>query len=309
MGQQGKTWRHLLDVTDLNRIEVDKLLQRGEFYAQKNQQRAPVEQILSGKTVVNLFFENSTRTRTSFEQAALRLGANVINMNVATSSVGKGETLLDTSATLNSMHPDFLVFRHASSGTPLLLSKKIDCPIINAGDGSHAHPSQALLDLLTIKRRKNNIENLKILIAGDILHSRVARSNIHLLTMYHNEVRLCGPTTLLPQSFENFGCKIYHDFEEAIKGVDVVMMLRIQNERINDNLFPSTREFFKFFGLTHSKLKSAKDDVIVMHPGPMNRGVEIDPNLADDKKISTIVEQVEMGVAMRMAILEFLRND
>ncbi|MFV0432265.1 MAG: aspartate carbamoyltransferase catalytic subunit [Alphaproteobacteria bacterium] len=299
-----ETRNHLLHIEGMNRPQLDKLLERGFFFAEKNRNKEPVEQTLAGCSVVNLFFENSTRTRTSFEQAAKRLGADVINMSVASSSVAKGETLLDTAVTLNAMHPDILVVRHSSSGAPALLAQKVNCAVINAGDGWHEHPTQALLDALTMIRHKKSLDSLNITICGDITHSRVARSNIHLLNNYNCNIRLCGPKTMVPKSMEDLGTKVYHHMEEALEDADVVMMLRIQKERINSNLFPSHREFFRFYGLDYKKLRYAKADAIVMHPGPMNRGVEILSKLADDEERSVITEQVEMGVAIRMAALE-----
>lgn len=297
--------KHLLHIEGMPKQKIDKLLERGLYFAEKNQNKEDVEPSLKGKSVINLFFENSTRTRTSFEQAAKRLGAEVINMSVATSSVAKGETLMDTAVTLNAMHPDILVVRHGSSGAPALLAQKVNCAVINAGDGWHEHPTQALLDALTIKRHFKSLDNLNIAICGDIQHSRVARSNIHLLNHYNCNIRLCGPKTMVPKAMEDLGAKVYHKMEDALEGADVIMMLRIQNERINANLFPSTKEFFHFYGLDYKKLKYAKDNAIVMHPGPMNRGVEILSKLADDPQRSVITEQVEMGVAIRMACLEY----
>ncbi|MFV0321450.1 MAG: aspartate carbamoyltransferase catalytic subunit [Alphaproteobacteria bacterium] len=300
-----KNRNHLLQIQGMNKPQLDKLLERGFFFAEKNRKKEPLEQSLKNHTVVNLFFENSTRTRTSCEQAAKRLGAEVINMSVATSSVAKGETLLDTTATLNAMHPDILVVRHGSSGAPAQLAQKVNCAVINAGDGWHEHPTQALLDALTMKRHKKSLDALTVTICGDITHSRVARSNIHLLNNYNCNIRLCGPKTMVPKAMEDLGAKVYHHMEEALEDADVVMMLRIQKERINSNLFPSSREFFHFYGLDYKKLRYAKPDAIVMHPGPMNRGVEISSKLADDPERSVITEQVEMGVAMRMAALEY----
>lgn len=303
MGMENRN--HLLQIQGMNKPQLDKLLERGFFFAEKNRKKEPLEQSLKNHTVVNLFFENSTRTRTSFEQAAKRLGAEVINMSVATSSVAKGETLLDTTATLNAMHPDILVVRHGSSGAPALLAQKVNCAVINAGDGWHEHPTQALLDALTMKLHKKSLDALTVTICGDITHSRVARSNIHLLNHYNCNIRLCGPKTMVTKTMEDLGAKVYHHMEEALEGADVVMMLRIQKERINSNLFPSSREFFHFYGLDYKKLRYAKPDAIVMHPGPMNRGVEISSKLADDPERSVITEQVEMGVAIRMAALEY----
>jgi len=256
--------------------------------------------------LINLFFEDSTRTRTSFELAGKRLGADVINMSVSTPSVNKGETLLDTAATLNAMHCDLLVVRHDQSGAPNLLAQKVDAAVINAGDGTHEHPTQALLDALTIRRRKGRLEGLTVAICGDILHSRVARSNIHLLTTMGSRVRVLGPPTLMPAEVERLGVEAFHDMERGLSGADIVMMLRLQRERMQRGLVPSAREYFRFFGLDAAKLAMAKPDALVMHPGPMNRGVEIDSAVADDPQRSVIREQVEMGVAVRMAVLDTL---
>ncbi len=262
--------------------------------------------LLRGKTLINLFFEDSTRTRTSFELAGKRLGADVINMSVATSSVNKGETLLDTAATLNAMQCDLLVARHDQSGAPSLLAQKVDAAVINAGDGMHEHPTQALLDALTIRRRKGRLEGLEVAICGDIGHSRVARSNIHLLTAMGSRVRVVGPPTLLPQGVEELGVAVFHDMRAGLAGVDIVMMLRLQRERMAGGQVPSVREFFRFYGLDEEKLSYARPDALVMHPGPMNRGVEIESRVADDPERSLIREQVEMGVAVRMAVLDTL---
>jgi aspartate carbamoyltransferase catalytic subunit len=269
---------------------------------------------LRGQTLINLFFEDSTRTRTSFELAGKRLGADVINMSVSTSSVNKGETLLDTAATLNAMHCDLLVVRHDQSGAPNLLAQKVDAAVINAGDGTHEHPTQALLDALTIRRRRGRLEGLTVAICGDVLHSRVARSNIHLLTAMGSRVRVIGPPTLMPAGVTALGVEVFHDMRSGLAGADIVMMLRLQRERMQGGLVPSAREFFRFFGLDAEKLAYARPDALVMHPGPMNRGVEIDSAVADDPDRSLIREQVEMGVAVRMAVLDTLarrhgRND
>ncbi len=298
------TNRHLLGIEGLYPFEITDILDRAENYAALNRERKPVDQKLLGRTVINLFFENSTRTRTSFERAAKRLGADVINMSVATSSIKKGETLIDTAVTLNAMHPDILVVRHGDSGAVKLLAQKMNCAVLNAGDGTHEHPTQALLDALTIRRRKGDITNLTVAICGDVLHSRVARSNIHLLSAMGARVRLVAPTTLLPRSLEVLGAEIFHDMREGLKDVDVVMMLRLQKERMEGSYLPSQREYFHFYGLDYDKLSVAKEDALIMHPGPMNRGVEIDSDVADDIERSAIQEQVEMGVAARMACLE-----
>lgn len=298
------THRHLLGIEGLYPFEITDILDRAEVYAAQNRKRAAVPALLEGRTVINLFFENSTRTSTSFERAAKRLGADVINMNVQTSSIKKGETLIDTASTLNAMHPDVLVVRHGDSGAVKLLSQKMNCAVLNAGDGTHEHPTQALLDALTIRRRKGNITGLTIAICGDVLHSRVARSNIHLLSAMGARVRLVAPTTLLPSNMSVLGAEVFHDMREGLKDVDVVMMLRLQKERMEGTYLPSQREYFHFYGLDYDKLSHAKEDALIMHPGPMNRGVEIDSDVADDFERSAIQEQVEMGVAARMACLE-----
>lgn len=296
--------KHLLGIEGLDPVSVTNLLNQAESYALLNRSGKTQRDSLRGRTLINLFFEDSTRTRTSFELAGRRLGADVVNMSVATSSVAKGETLLDTAATLNAMNCDLLVVRHKSSGAPALLAQKVGASVINAGDGTHEHPTQALLDALTIRRNKGRISGLTVAICGDIAHSRVARSNVLLLTMMGNEVRLIGPPTLLPASMGVNGVKIFHDMQKGLQGVDIVMMLRLQKERMTGGLIPSSREYFNFYGLDHKKLAFAKPDALVMHPGPMNRGVEIDSDVADDPKRSLIREQVEMGVAVRMAVLE-----
>ena len=282
---------------------------KSEEYVEQNRRADKKSDLLSGRTIINLFFENSTRTRTSFELAGKRLSADVINMSVATSAVNKGETLIDTAATLNAMHPDVLVVRHGDSGAVQLLSEKVNCAVINAGDGNHEHPTQALLDALTIRRRRGDLTGLKIAICGDILHSRVARSNIYLLVTMGAQVRLVAPITLLPSSIDRLGVEVYHDMKEGLDDCDIVMMLRLQNERMDGNFIPSIREYFHFFGLDYEKLSAAKPDALIMHPGPANRGVEIDSEVADDFSRSVIREQVEMGVAVRMACLEILAKN
>ncbi len=260
---------------------------------------------MRGRTLINLFFEASTRTQSSFELAGKRLGADVMNMSVATSSVKKGETLLDTAMTLNAMRPDIIVVRHAQAGAVHLLARKVDCSVVNAGDGAHEHPTQALLDALTIKRNKGRIAGLTVAICGDILHSRVARSNILLLTALGARVRAVGPSTLLPAGIERMGVEVFRDMKSGLKGADIVMMLRLQRERMQGGFIPSPKEYFRFFGLDEEKLSHAKLDALVLHPGPMNRGVEIDSAVADGPQ-SRIREQVEMGVAVRMAVLDAL---
>ncbi len=298
--------RHLLAIEGLHPPEIAALLDLAESYVLLNRSGKTQRDLLRGRTLINLFYEDSTRTRTSFELAGKRLGADVINMSVSTSSVNKGETLLDTAATLNAMRCDLLVVRHDQSGAPNLLAQKVSSAVINAGDGTHEHPTQALLDALTLRRRRGTLEGLLVAICGDVLHSRVARSNIHLLGTMGCRVRVVGPPTLIPAAAASLGVEVFHDMQAGLRGVDVVMMLRLQRERMARGLVPSAREYFRFFGLDAAKLAWAKPDVLVMHPGPMNRGVEIDSAVADDPQHSVIGEQVEMGVAVRMAVLDVL---
>ncbi len=298
--------RHLLGIEGLSAAEIGFLLDLADSYVDVNRQHGSKLDALSGRTVINLFFEGSTRTRTSFELAAKRLGADVINMSIAWSSIKKGETLIDTAMTLNAMHPDVLVVRHPDSGAVKLLSEKVNCAVINGGDGSHEHPTQALLDALTIRRRRGELRGLLVAICGDILHSRVARSNIQLLSIMGARVRVIAPPTLLPSRIDRLGVEAFFDMRKGLEDCDIVMMLRLQTERMQGSYVPSVREYFQFFGLDHDKLKAAKPDALIMHPGPMNRGVEIDSDLADDIDRSVIREQVEMGVAVRMACLDAL---
>ncbi len=297
---------HLLGIESLSVEEIGALLDLADSYVLLNRGATKKTDLLKGRTLINLFFEASTRTQASFELAGKRLGADVMNMSVKTSSVSKGETLIDTASTLNAMRPDILVVRHQDSGAAELLAAKLDCCVVNAGDGSHEHPTQALLDALTIRRRRGSFEGLIVAICGDVAHSRVARSNIHLLLKMGARVRLVAPRTLLPADADRFGAEIFHDMKEGLAGADIVMMLRLQLERMAGAFVPSTREYFRFYGLDHDKLKAAKPGALVMHPGPMNRGVEIDSAVADDIEISLIQEQVEMGVAIRMAVLDAL---
>lgn len=292
----------------MRKESIHSVLSVAETYIEQNRKGNKKSALLRGKTVINLFFENSTRTRTSFELAGKRLGADVINMSVSTSSVSKGETLIDTAMTLNAMHPDFIVVRHPESGAVQLLSEKVNCAVINAGDGAHEHPTQALLDALTIWRRLGRFEGLKVAICGDVLNSRVARSNAYLLTTLGAEVRFIAPATLMPPCPQIFGAIPYHNMREGVAGCDVIMMLRVQTERMAKNYFPSQREYFHFFGLDADKLSHAKPDAVVMHPGPINRGVEIDSVIADDINRSVILDQVEMGVAVRQAVLHLLNQ-
>ena len=301
--------RHLLGIEGMPINEIEALLARSHFFASVIDGSIPDNDIpksLTGKTVVNLFFENSTRTRVSFEVAAKKLGGSVLNIAVSGSSVKKGETLIDTATTLNAMHPDILVIRHHAAGAPLLLSRHVDAAVINAGDGRHEHPTQALLDALTISRKFGRIAGLKIAICGDIANSRVARSNLYLLGTLGAELRLVSPATLLPAGIEQFGVPVFTDLEGGIADCDVVMMLRLQTERMQGREIPSQHEYFNMFGLDDAKLMRAAPQALIMHPGPMNRGVEIDSVIADDIDRSLITTQVEMGVAARMACLEAL---
>jgi aspartate carbamoyltransferase catalytic subunit len=299
--------KHLLGIAGLQPWEILFILEEAEQWVALNRSGANKrDDRLRGLTLINAFFENSTRTLLSFEIAGKRLGADVVNMHVAQSSTKKGETLIDTAMTLNAMRADAIVIRHASSGAVDLIAQKVDCPVLNAGDGTHEHPTQALLDALTIKRRKGRIEGLRVTICGDILHSRVARSNMICLTTLGAEVQVVAPPALMPVGIENFGVKGFHHFDAALPGSDVVMMLRLQNERMQGDFIPSPREFFHLYGLDARRLALAKPDALVMHPGPMNRGVEITSQIADDLERSAITEQVEMGVAVRMACLDIL---
>ena len=297
--------RHLLGIEGLNRLEILNLLDLSEEAVAVSRQTQKHKATLAGRTLINLFFENSTRTQSSFELAGKRLGADVMNMSVATSSVKKGETLIDTAVTLNAMRPDIIIVRHHQSGAVDLLARKVDCSVVNAGDGSHEHPTQALLDALTIRRHKKRIEGLVVAICGDVLHSRVARSNMILLSALGARVRVIAPSTLLPAGIDQMGVEVYRDMRKGLAGADIVMMLRLQLERMNGAFVPSLREYARFYGLDNDKLALASPDALVMHPGPMNRGVEIDSSVADGPR-SLIVEQVEMGVAVRMAVLEAL---
>ena len=298
--------RHLLGIEGLSKAEITTILDLAELYAKQNRSANKHSKVLSGMTQVNMFFENSTRTQASFEIAGKRLGADVMNMQMSASSITKGETLIDTAMTLNAMHPDLLVVRHPHSGAVALLAEKVNCAVLNAGDGRHEHPTQALLDALTIRRAKGRLHRLTIAICGDIAHSRVARSNLLLLGKMENRVRLVGPRSLMPSGIEQLGVEVTDDMEAGLAGADVVMMLRLQKERMDGGFIPSEREYYHRWGLDAAKLAHAKPDAIVMHPGPMNRGVEIDGVLADDINRSVIQEQVEMGVAVRMAVMDLL---
>ena len=299
--------RHLLAIEDLSAEDIDLILERAERWHELSRKLEKKASVLKGQTVINLFFEASTRTRTSFEAAGKRLGADVVNVTSSGSSVSKGETLLDTAKNLQAMRADALVVRHASSGAPAFLAERLPCAIINAGDGAHEHPTQALLDAFTVKRRKGTLEGLVVAICGDIAHSRVARSNAILLGKKGAEVRFCAPRTMMPRDAEVIGptVRVVPRLEEAVEGADVVMMLRIQTERLAGAMYATTREYSRTFGFGPAMLARAKPDAIVMHPGPINRGVELDPRVADGER-SVILDQVEAGVAVRMAVLELL---
>lgn len=301
--QASFTRRHLLTCGDLTAGEIGALLDLADKAADGNRQINKKRDVLRGRTLINLFFEVSTRTQSSFELAGKRLGADVMNMNVSASSMQKGETLIDTAMTLNAMRPDILVVRHHAAGAVELLAQKVDCSVVNAGDGAHQHPTQALLDALTVRRAKGRLAGLAVAICGDIMHSRVARSNINVLNTMGARVRVVAPSTLLPPRVERLGAEVYTDMNAGLDGVDIVMMLRLQRERMQGSYVPSTREYFHFFGLDQEKLARAKPDALIMHPGPMNRGVEIASTIADHSR-SVIRDQVEMGVAVRMAVLE-----
>jgi len=301
--------RHLLGIEHLAPDHITTLLDLADQYVALNRREVKHSDTLAGLTQINMFFEASTRTQASFELAGKRLGADVMNMAVAHSSVKKGETLIDTALTLNAMHPDLLVVRHPASGAVALLAAKVNCAVLNAGDGRHEHPTQALLDALTIRRAKGRLHRLTVAICGDIAHSRVARSNILLLNRMESRIRLIGPPTLMPAGIADFGCEVFDDMRAGLQGADVVMMLRLQKDRMDGGFIPSEREYYHRFGLDADKLAHAAPDAIVMHPGPMNRGVEIDGEIADDINRSVIQEQVEMGVAVRMAAMDLLAQN
>jgi aspartate carbamoyltransferase catalytic subunit len=296
------TLKRLISIRDLDRTRALNLLDSAEAFHELNLRPIKKAPTLRGKTLLNLFFENSTRTRTSFELAGKRLSADVVNISASASSVKKGESLRDTVLTLDAMHPDILVVRHSSSGAAAYIATQVRATVINAGDGTHEHPTQALLDAFTIRRKRGPLDGQIVTICGDILHSRVARSNALLLKMLGAEVRLAGPRTLLPPDLEALGCRSFTRIEPALEGADVVMMLRIQNERLGGVFFPGVREYAAYFGLNRKRLALAKPDAIVLHPGPMNRGVEISDDLADDPR-SAVLDQVEAGLAVRMAVL------
>ena len=298
--------KNLLTIEGMNKLEINSLLDRADYFADLDPLK--IIKTLNGYVVLNVFFENSTRTRVSFELAGRRLGAEVINISVDKSSIKKGESLLDTANTLSAMKPNLLIVRHPESGAPKLFSDYLNCSIVNAGDGRHEHPTQALLDALTIRRRLGRIEGLKIAICGDILNSRVARSNIHLLTTLGVEVRCIAPPTLMPKSLENLGVNCFNSLKDGINNVNAIMLLRLQNERMSGTESPSKREYYRFYGLDEEKLRMAHHDAVIMHPGPMNRGVEIASSLADNEDRSLIKTQVEIGVAIRMATIEAVYN-
>ncbi len=301
--------RDLLGIEGLSPDTVSAILDLSETYVALNRNAQKKSDILRGRTLILLFFETSTRTRTSFELAGKRLGADVINISVASSAIKKGETLIDTAMTLNAMHPDVIVVRHPDAGAVRLLANHVNCSVINAGDGSHEHPTQALLDALTIRNHKGRLDGLRVAICGDVLHSRVARSNILLLTMMGSQVRLIAPPTLLPPAIERLGVEVFHDMRRGLEECDIIMMLRLQAERMQGTFVPSTREYFRYFGLDEAKLAMARPDALIMHPGPMNRGVEIDSRVADDITRSAILEQVELGLAVRQACLDMLGRE
>jgi aspartate carbamoyltransferase catalytic subunit len=299
------TKKDLLGIQDLSVDEINLILDTAESFLEVSTREIKKVPTLRGKTIINLFMEPSTRTRTSFEIAGKRLGADTVNISATTSSVVKGETLIDMARNLEAMNPDVIVIRHNASGAPHMLAKLVKQSIINAGDGAHEHPTQALLDMMTIKARKGRIAGLRVAIIGDIAHSRVARSNIYGLTRMGAQVTVAGPATMLPRQIEQMGVTVHQHLEEAIKGVDIIMMLRIQTEREQQNIFPSLREYSRCFCLNRKNIRLAKDDALVMHPGPINRGVEIAPDIADGPA-SVILEQVTNGVAVRMALLYLL---
>ncbi len=294
--------KHILGIKELSADELTFILDTADSFKEINTRQIKKVPTLRGKTIVNLFFEASTRTRTSFEIAGKRLSADTINISASSSSVVKGETLEDTAKNIEAMHPDIIVMRHSASGACDYLAERLGCSVVNAGDGTHEHPSQALLDAFTIRQHKGQIAGLTVVIAGDITHSRVVRSNIYCLTKLGANVRIVGPRTMVPPGIDKLGCEVYYNLDDAVTGADVVMMLRIQRERQGKTLIPSTREYARFFGLNEARLKLASPDAIVMHPGPINRGVELSSVVADGKQ-NVILDQVENGVAVRMALL------
>ncbi len=300
------THKHLIDIKTLSREDIEYILDISEKYVEKNRSDNKSTDLLKGKELINLFFENSTRTRTSFELAGKRLGAHVLNMDVATSSINKGETLLDTALTLNAMHPDFIVIRHKDDSAAVLMTEKVLCSVINAGTGTSSHPTQALLDAFTIKRKLGGFAGRTVTISGDIKHSRVARSNIDLLTKLGVRIKVAAPKSLLPEDLSGKNIEVFDNLEDAISGSDIIMLLRLQKERMEKVYVKDEKEYFERFGLNRKKLEKANANSYVMHPGPMNRGIEIDSEIADDMSKSLVLEQVEMGVAVRQGVLEAL---
>jgi len=299
---------HLLSIAQLAPEDIIQILDAAEAFAEVSRRRVRKVPTLRGKTIVNMFFEASTRTRTSFELAGKRLSADVVNISGSGSSLSKGESLLDTCRTVAAMQPDIVVIRHSASGAPAFVAGRVGCSVVNGGDGAHEHPTQALLDAFAIRHAFGTLAGLKVAICGDITHSRVARSNAHLLNLFGSEVRFCAPRTLMPSYVETLGVKVYDRLEEALEGVDVIMLLRIQRERLEGSLLPSLREYSRTFGVAQRHLSLANDNAIIMHPGPMNRGVEIHSALADSER-SVILDQVEGGVAVRMAVLYLLAKE
>ena len=301
--------RHLITTEGMSSKDIDAILSLAAEYFERNHQANKKHDVLRGRTLINLFFENSTRTRTSFELAGKRLGMDVINISTSSSAVKKGESLIDTAKTLNAMQPDYIVVRHSGSGAAEIIASEVNSHVINAGDGSYQHPTQALLDAFSIKQRYGKLKGLTVSICGDIAHSRVARSNIYLLKTMGAKVRLIAPPQLMPSKPEQFGCELFYNMREGLKDADVVMMLRVQNERMNGAALASVREYFHLYGLRRDKLALAKDNALVMHPGPINRGVEIEGDIADDLERSAILNQVESGVAVRQSILELMLKE
>ena len=297
--------KDLLSINELSKSEIISIINNANSYYHDNKISSK-KKVLNNFTQINLFFENSTRTQVSFQIAGTLLGANVVNFPFNNSSQSKGETLLDLAATLNSMNPDILIIRHPNSGAVQLISEKVDCPVVNAGDGNHEHPTQALLDILTIKKRIGRIDNLKIAICGDIAHSRVARSNIFCHKKLGNKIRVIGPKTLIPKDIDKLGVQVFYNMVDGLRDIDVIMVLRLQKERMDGGYFSSEREYFHLYGLDDRKMRYAKPSAIIMHPGPMNRGIEIDGDLADNLDKSVITMQVEAGLAIRMSVLELL---
>ncbi|MCP5463935.1 MAG: aspartate carbamoyltransferase catalytic subunit [Deltaproteobacteria bacterium] len=305
MGSSGLNQKDILGIEDLERSDIELILQTARQFEEVNKRAIKKVPTLRGKTVINLFFENSTRTRTSFEIAGKRLSADVINISASGSSLSKGESLLDMAKNIEAMNPDIIVCRHSSAGASHILSRYLKASVINAGDGAHEHPSQALLDLMTVLKHRGSVEGLNVAIVGDISHSRVARSNIYCLQKMGASVSVVGPASMMPRDIAKLGVKVHHRLNEGLKEADIVMMLRIQRERIVQSPFPSLREYARHYGINHENINALKKDVLIMHPGPVNRGVEIDPEIADGP-YSVILDQVTNGVSVRMALLYLL---